>query len=261
MYGLDWLDYGARMDNPAIGLWTQMDPLAEKYYNVSPYVYCAGNPIRYVDPDGREKIIALNPTDSEHPMNQDIIKAAFFFVDDKKTINIWAHGDETGMDVDGYNAKTGKRSTCNITNHSQMEHFLQKNSKVFNNLKDGETAIVVLHSCKTGADNANNKDHSGFAQKMSESCYKNKTGAKINIAFVAPTYDVQVGKLNGKGPVEIGTFEEKSCKTPGQWNVYYNGKRTNQYSESLSNRIQPGSKNSKINIHTTFWEWLKQSFR
>ena len=53
MYGLDWLDYGARMDNPAIGLWTQVDPLAEKYYNVSPYVYCAGNPIRYVDPDGR----------------------------------------------------------------------------------------------------------------------------------------------------------------------------------------------------------------
>ena len=53
MYGLDWLDYGARMDNPAIGLWTQMDPLAEKYYHINPYVYCAGNPIRYVDNDGR----------------------------------------------------------------------------------------------------------------------------------------------------------------------------------------------------------------
>ena len=58
MYGLDWLDYGARMDNPAIGLWTQMDPLAEKYYNVSPYVYCAGNPVRFIDPDGRFIVIA-----------------------------------------------------------------------------------------------------------------------------------------------------------------------------------------------------------
>ena len=54
MYGLDWLDYGARMYNPAVGLWTQMDPLAEKYYHINPYVYCAGNPVRFIDPDGCE---------------------------------------------------------------------------------------------------------------------------------------------------------------------------------------------------------------
>ena len=30
-----------------------MDPLAEKYYGVSPYAYCENNPMRYVDPDGR----------------------------------------------------------------------------------------------------------------------------------------------------------------------------------------------------------------
>lgn len=59
MYGLDWLDYGARMYNPAVGLWTQMDQLAEKYYNVSPYVYCAGNPVRFIDSNG------LEPTPTE----------------------------------------------------------------------------------------------------------------------------------------------------------------------------------------------------
>jgi hypothetical protein len=31
-----------------------MDPLAEKYYSVSPYVYCANNPVKYVDLDGRD---------------------------------------------------------------------------------------------------------------------------------------------------------------------------------------------------------------
>lgn len=31
-----------------------MDPLAEKYYSISPYAYCAGNPVNIVDPDGAD---------------------------------------------------------------------------------------------------------------------------------------------------------------------------------------------------------------
>jgi hypothetical protein len=30
-----------------------MDPLAEKYYSISPYAYCANNPVNAIDPDGR----------------------------------------------------------------------------------------------------------------------------------------------------------------------------------------------------------------
>lgn len=30
-----------------------MDPLAEKFYSVSPYAYCNGNPVIFVDPDGQ----------------------------------------------------------------------------------------------------------------------------------------------------------------------------------------------------------------
>jgi hypothetical protein len=30
-----------------------VDPLAEKYPNVSSYVYCVNNPVKYIDPDGR----------------------------------------------------------------------------------------------------------------------------------------------------------------------------------------------------------------
>ena len=48
------LDFGARMYNPAIARWTASDPMSEKYYGISPYVYCLGNPISIIDPNGMD---------------------------------------------------------------------------------------------------------------------------------------------------------------------------------------------------------------
>ena len=53
MHGLDWYDHGARHNDAAIGRWHVMDPLCEKYYDVSPYAYCAGDPVNAIDPDGK----------------------------------------------------------------------------------------------------------------------------------------------------------------------------------------------------------------
>lgn len=53
------LDYGARMFDSRFGRWLMVDPLADSYYSVSPYVYCINDPISYIDWDGRE-VIALN---------------------------------------------------------------------------------------------------------------------------------------------------------------------------------------------------------
>jgi len=47
-------DFGARYLDPIPGRFTTLDPLAEKYYNLSPYTYCIGNPIRLVDPNGMD---------------------------------------------------------------------------------------------------------------------------------------------------------------------------------------------------------------
>lgn len=57
---LGLLDYGARMYDGQIARWLNMDPLSEKYYSTSPYIYCLGNPVKFVDPDGKVVNIANN---------------------------------------------------------------------------------------------------------------------------------------------------------------------------------------------------------
>ena len=52
--GSPYLDFGARLYDPQTAAWLSQDPLAEKYYSISPYAYCAGNPVNLVDPDGMD---------------------------------------------------------------------------------------------------------------------------------------------------------------------------------------------------------------
>ena len=52
MSGYDGLDYGARTYFADRNGWGSMDPLAEDYYDISPYAYGLNNPIRYTDPTG-----------------------------------------------------------------------------------------------------------------------------------------------------------------------------------------------------------------
>lgn len=55
---LSLYDFSARYYSPRGAVsFTTMDPLAEKYYGISPYAYCAGNPVNMVDPEGRNPVV------------------------------------------------------------------------------------------------------------------------------------------------------------------------------------------------------------
>ena len=60
MHGLNTYDYGARQHDPILARWDRIDPLCEKYYNVSPYNYCLNNPVKFIDPNGKATYVIDN---------------------------------------------------------------------------------------------------------------------------------------------------------------------------------------------------------
>ena len=46
--------FGSRYYSSDLSIWLSVDPMARKYPSLSPYVYCADNPVRVVDPNGEE---------------------------------------------------------------------------------------------------------------------------------------------------------------------------------------------------------------
>ena len=59
LHGWKMYDSHARMQYNVLPRFSSTDPLCQKYYHLSPYAYCANDPVNMVDPEGKE------PTEEE----------------------------------------------------------------------------------------------------------------------------------------------------------------------------------------------------
>jgi RHS repeat-associated protein len=102
MYGLNWYDFEARQYDGIVPRFTTMDPLAEKYYSVSPYAYCANNPVNAIDSDGKKVIfitkIAGKITHFEYTSQGNLKNVNTGQIYNGNTV-----GGHLGKIVDGYN--------------------------------------------------------------------------------------------------------------------------------------------------------------
>ena len=91
--GVPVLDYGSRLYFVETGRWLSQDPLGEEYYWVSPYAYCAGNPVDFVDPEGMD-IWEINSTGYVVNRIEDKEQDSFYIVD-KNSDGEWERTGES----------------------------------------------------------------------------------------------------------------------------------------------------------------------
>ena len=70
-YNLELTDYGARFYDALRASWLTMDPLCEKYYDLSPYAMCGDNPVNAVDKDGRDYNVYKNTKEKTYTIKAD----------------------------------------------------------------------------------------------------------------------------------------------------------------------------------------------
>jgi RHS repeat-associated protein len=74
--------FGSRYYSSDLSIWLSVDPMSDKYASLSPYTYCADNPVRLVDPNGM-KVVIPNEEDRAFinqlidPNNRDTYSAHF----------------------------------------------------------------------------------------------------------------------------------------------------------------------------------------
>ena len=61
--------FGSRYYSSDLSIWLSVDPMSDKYASLSPYNYCANNPVKLVDPNGEEMEL---PGPDDPPKNKNL---------------------------------------------------------------------------------------------------------------------------------------------------------------------------------------------
>jgi len=157
MHGLDLYDFHARQYNPVIGLFTSMDPLCEKYYHISPYAYCAGNPINAVDPDGKDYNLTFDEKKKTLTISAIYLTNQQSFTSAQSAVNFW--NEQSGIFT--YDVGKGNDKTSYIINFDLKVELKENPEKeFFGNIGKQEQTNINLYKI-TKHSNITNKNVNG----------------------------------------------------------------------------------------------------
>ena len=181
--------YGARYYDPRLSLWLGTDPMQGKYPDVSTYCYTMGNPVRLIDPDGRDWYIDIDKTYQYSPnvhSQKDLGKGQTY---------LWPSRNDTKAGI--YYRSDGSMIYKNETAaYNRMWNQADKHYRTTGDRKGREVSAFILNNGNILIlpDYANNKNTS----KIGEYGYKIKSNGtllhgKETFAIIAQIHTHQKG--------------------------------------------------------------------
>ncbi|HFG0566791.1 hypothetical protein [Flavobacterium psychrophilum] len=201
---IDSLNVDAQPIGDAPGMWMSPDPLSEEFPDYSPYSFCFGNPMKFVDPDGRAPL----------PYNDDIItkvsntKGDAHYVQRDVSIRMTltiVNSNGTDLSKTMFNKSSGSIEFSSMTGNAQKDYRV---IDVFNsdNLKNVSIDYKVVSSLKDVGKN----DH---VMMLVDNIPKTAKGVDpVGLA-------IEGGRVSA---IEVGTIKNKTFNEAAQHEIGHN---------------------------------------
>ncbi|WP_455587096.1 DUF6443 domain-containing protein [Bacteroides sp.] len=219
LFGLNLYDFIARYYDSVIGRFMTIDPLCEKHYDTSPYVFCGNNPVNAVDPDGRnwyrDNYGDLRWQEGSHAIEG--------YTDIGSTVSIQMGGE--GGYLNYY-----QNAIISISN-APKDAFetIKEHPEVQNELLSGESGVLSEESKSELFNGLNGRSVDNIARPIGEALVEYGAAELGGLALgkVVAWGAKGVSRLLGKAAVETGA----SAVETGTYTVYrgYDGAQKVRY--------------------------------
>ena len=210
--------FGARyMGHELMTMWLSVDPMADKYPSISPYAYCVWNPVKLIDPDGRE--------------------IGDYYTQDGRWVGRDKYGDKKVYVCDGVDKKGRYINPKDLgITHSEFRNkaatvygessaYSYSGNTVPDDLKHEIYAIASVHEKNAIAYGSTSSQHDGYIKCTPGENNKNAFRVTANAAVINALmggFDWSHGATQWDGMEQALFPADDNRKSTGKWELHMN---------------------------------------
>ncbi len=200
---------------------TSRDPLFEKYFWMTPYAYCANNPVKYVDPDGEEIAPIYDIEGNFLGTDDEGLKGKAIIMEKENFIQGMSHADALSKNlgkkglIDEKAENKFKNHYIGLKNRPDYDGYLTKaEADAWWRGKSGQSLYVDQSKIELPGITTQS-----FVDKENNSFYKNFLGSSTNTGKVYGTLkltliDANTGEVYIGGPEYMDEYDFKMDGRP-----------------------------------------------